>query len=253
MHWSDWIHSEWDCSCFPHKAAQAKTKKIYIPSCLYLVSQQYFLSALQMHIFPPSSSLIPIKSHKANMRLPKSTCQASYCYFSYSCQGVSYYFPCQGWGKTQTQECKKTSLCGAVKDGNSGGFVTVKSKQMMCFNTFIIDFQPPQAVCTHLSPKCVCPWGKSEQAPGALARFCQSAPARSAEGNTKKNPNSKTSSLWWAEFMLLCQKIPLIAQTCSFSPKHRKIPAAIDAASEDKASTNRAQLLADTGKFFHNT
>lgn len=49
------------------------------------------------------------------------------------------------------------------------------------------------------------------------------------------------------------RQFPSLPKQAAFVQKHRKIPAAIDAASEDKAITSRVHLLAKSGKFFHST
>lgn len=222
MHWSEWNHSKWDCSCFLHKAVQAKTKKIYVPSC-YLVSQQIFFLPSKCTFSLPSSSLIPIRSHNANMILPKSTWQESYWYFSYSCQGVSYDFPCQGWGGKQTQECKKTSSRGVQLRWQLRWICNSEIKADDVFQHLYPWFPPPQKQFAPTFHQSVfVRGGRASEHPELWPDFVNPLLLNLQRGSTKNNPNSKTTGLWWAEFMLLSQKIPLIAQTCSFSPKAQK-------------------------------
>lgn len=155
----------------------------------------------------PSLSLIPIRSHNANMILPKSTCQESYWYFSFSCQGVSYDFPCQAWGRKQTQECKKTSSCGVQLRWQLRWICNSEIKADYVLQHLYPWFLSPQKQFAPTFHQSVfVRGGRASEHPELWPDFVNPLLLDLQGRSTKNNPNSKTTSLWWAEFMLLIQK-----------------------------------------------
>lgn len=249
MHWSDWIHSEWDCSCFSHKVVQAKTK--YLCPLLFISCFPAIFS------FCPPNAYFPFPA-RASFQL-EVTRQTWDCLspLAWHLIGISLIpakeFPIIFHVKAEVEHRHKSakklpcvvSGC-AVKDDNSGGFVTVKSKQMMCSNTFIPDFHPHKSSLHPPFTKVCLSVGEERASTRSFGQILSIRSCSICRGEHKKRTQTVKPPACEKQNLCYCVwKFSLLIKHAAFLQKHRKNPTAINGASEDKASTNRAQLLAN--------